>query len=86
MKRLIIAAAAAAALLAGPALAEECTEEVAAQKSEQLFQLLDADPAKGENLERWVEEVEAEYGGREPTPEETCDALDKLIAKVQAAN
>ncbi|MEM7746122.1 MAG: hypothetical protein AAF409_20700 [Pseudomonadota bacterium] len=85
MKRLFIAAA-AALLLAGPALAQECTEEIANAKSEELFKLLDADPSKGENMDRWVEEVEAEYGGREPTPAETCEALEKLIAKVEAGN
>ena len=82
MRKFIIAGA-ALALSAAPAFAQECTEELAEEKAQALFAMIEADPSKAENLEKYIGEVEEEYGG-EPTPEQTCEALDKLIEKVEA--
>ena len=81
--RMFALAAAAALALSAPALAQECTEELAQQKSEALFAYMEANPDKAENVERYVKEVEEEYGG-EPSEAQTCDALDKLLAKIEA--
>lgn len=70
-------------LAAGSALAQECTEAAAEAKSQELFEMIQADPAKAERLEAAIAEVEAEYGG-EPTEAQACDAIDKLMAKLKS--
>ncbi len=68
-----------------PALAEDCTEDLANTKAEELSNIIQADPSKGEKMDVYIAEVEAEYGG-EPSAAQTCEAIDKLIAKLQAGN
>lgn len=80
--RILPALAAALVLSAVPALAEECTPAMIEAKQTELMALIEADPAKAEKLEQYVAEVEAEYGG-EPTEAQSCEALDKLIDKVE---
>lgn len=77
MKRFVLAAIASLAIT-GSALAQECTEELAAEKSEALFALINSDPAKAEKMEESVATVEAHYGG-EPNEAQTCEALDMLM-------
>ena len=81
--RTLIAGFAALLMTAGAAFGEECTEEAAEAKSAELFAMIEADPTLAPKLEGAVAEVEAEYGG-EPTPEQTCEAIQKLMDKLGA--
>ena len=81
--RSLALAAALTALLAAPALAEEeCTQELSDKRTEALFDLLAKNPDKAPFFDQYVEEVEAEYGGK-PTEEQSCEALLKLIKRVK---
>lgn len=86
MKKFVLAAVfalAAGPLASAPALAQECTEEAAEGLSQELFNIVEEKGTPEEQLEQYVAEVEAHYGG-EPTPEQTCEALGMLIDKVAA--
>lgn len=85
MRKLVLAGASALALLSTPLLAQDCTEEAAEAKSQELFAMIEADPSKAEKLDAYIAEVEAHFGG-EPTPEQTCDAMDMLIEKVETGS
>ena len=82
MKRLV--AITLVSMLATPALAaEECTEEMSEKLSQELFTFLEENPDAGKNMDQHIETVEKEYGG-EPSEAETCDALKKLRALIEA--
>lgn len=81
MRRL--AAVALIAAFTVPALAaEECTEEKAEALSNELFKTIEDNPGLAEKLEHHIAEVEKEYGG-EPSEEQTCEALRKLMARMK---
>lgn len=82
MKR--VALIAMFSLFAVPAMAaEDCTAEKSDKLSEELFAYLEEHPEKAQNMEAHIATVEKEYGG-EPSEAETCDALMKLRALVEA--
>lgn len=81
MKKFVLAAA--FTLAAAPALAQECTQESAEGLSQELATAVESTGASDQQLEQYVSEVEAHYGG-EPSDAQICEALQMLIDKVQA--
>ncbi len=83
MKKLIIAAA--FTLAATPALAQECNQATAEGLSQELATAVESKGATDEQLEQYVTEVEAHYGG-EPSDAQICEALQMLIDKVESGS
>lgn len=83
MLKTVMAGIAGVALLGGAAFAQDCTEEAAEEKSQELFEIVQADPSKAEDLEAAILQVEEEYGG-EPDESEVCEALQKVIDLISA--
>lgn len=86
MKKILAAAAVVAAMafpMALPATAQECTEEMAENLVLELIAMIEEKGTTDEQMEVYVAEVEAHYGG-EPSAEDTCDAIIMLKDKVAA--
>ena len=80
MKR--IAAALILTAFALPAhAAEECTEADAEKLSEEVIAFIQKNPDSAQKIEGIMAEIEKEYGG-EPSQEQVCEALDKLLKRL----
>ena len=82
--RLAGATVVAVGLGAGAALADACSQSDFEKKRGELIAYIDANPAKALLVTPIQKEVEKDYGG-EPPAEKRCEAVDKIIVKLKAA-
>ncbi len=84
MKR--IAAALILTVFAFPAYAaNECTEADAEKLSQKVIAFIEENPGSAQKIEGIMSEIEKEYGG-EPSEEQVCDALGKLLERLPETN
>ncbi|MEP3245949.1 MAG: hypothetical protein ABJN40_04025 [Sneathiella sp.] len=82
MKSFVLAAA-VGLCLPTQAIAEQCSPELLQEKTGAIFIYLQDHPEKASKMSIYKAEVEAEYEGK-PSNNQLCEALDKIMARLEA--